>query len=418
MSQTFTSVDDQCLCTTIANAAHRVVFVAPGVSETVAKALAGAWQRLGQNNVSVILDVDPAICRLGYGSLEGLELLQKTAVSHNSMICHQPGLRIGILINDAATLVYTPTPLLIEAEIPNRPAEQSQQMDLLSSAPPPPPRPNGILLASPPTTLAADLGIGTGGVADRKIGLDRVPEAQVQALAQDLKANPPLPFDIARPVLVFNSQIEFVEFGLEKIQLQRQEIPIPSEVMGLAAKNIHGLFRLNPGDDLIAKKDELEKLKHELDKKFTRPARGFGGSLIRRVDKDEFLGEVKKLEAELEKFRTIVRAQFQAIADKNRQELISNLLPALKRSSPKDCLPFLTAKDGDARLLKWLQLQLDKPFAKVAKVADEMRVSYRFKGVTFECLKDPEFVARAQEAFPDLQLHEEFTAAPERPPQN
>jgi len=272
------------------------------------------------------------------------------------------------------------------------------------------------MLTSPPMSLADDLGIGTRGFADRQIGLDKVPEAQVQALAQDFKANPPLPFDIARPVLVFNCQIEFVEFGLEKIQLQRQEIPIPSEIMGLAAKNIHGLFRLNPGEDLIAKEDELEKLKHEIDKKFTRPARGFGGSLIRRLDKDKFLAEVKKLEVALEILRTVVRAQFQNIAKKKCQELINNLLLAIKRSPPKDCISFLNAKDGDAKLLKWLQNQLDKPFAKVAKVADEMRVTYRLKGVTFESLKAPEFIARAQEAFPDLQLHEEYTAAPEMPP--
>lgn len=49
------------------------------------------------------------------------------------------------------------------------------------------------------------------------------------------------------------------------------------------------------------------------------------------------------------------------------------------------------------------------------KVADDMRVSVGFKGVTYECLKDSEFIERAQEAFPDLQLHEEFSAAGERP---
>jgi hypothetical protein len=42
-------------------------------------------------------------------------------------------------------------------------------------------------------------------------------------------------------------------------------------------------------------------------------------------------------------------------------------------------------------------------------------MAVRFKGVTYECLKDPEFIKRAWEAFPELQLHEEFSAARENP---
>ena len=37
----------------------------------------------------------------------------------------------------------------------------------------------------------------------------------------------------------------------------------------------------------------------------------------------------------------------------------------------------------------------------------------RFKGVTYESLTNPEFIERAREAYPNLQLHEEFTAARE-----
>lgn len=416
MSRTFASVDDRYLCNLIRKATQRVVFVAPGVSDSVSKALGDAWRALGTANVSVILDVDPAICRLGYGTIEGLEALQKTATSMGSMICHQPGLRIGILICDATTLVYTPTPLLLEPGAPPPPAPSAQMELLGTKLPAQPARPNGIVLSTPPPALADDLGVGSSGVVSQQIGLDKVPEAQVKALAQDLKANPPLPFDIARPVLVFNAQIEFVEFNLEKIQLQRQEIPIPSEVMGLAAKNIHGLFRLDPGKDLVEAKEKLEKIKREIDKQYTRPSRGFGGSLIRRADKKAFLEAAANLESELTKFRQHVATVFENIAEKNKQELIANLLPAIKRTPPEACRQFMGTKDQDARLREWLLGQLYEPFAKVARGVEDMRVTYRFKGVTFECLKDPDFIARAQEAFPDLQLHEEFTAAPEKTP--
>jgi len=108
-------IDDQKLVAAISTASRQIVFAAPGVSQVVAEALAAAWKRLGIYAVSIILDVDAEVCRLGYGTIEGLQCLQSLAQSLGTMVCHQPGLRIGILVTDQNILVYTPTPLLIEA---------------------------------------------------------------------------------------------------------------------------------------------------------------------------------------------------------------------------------------------------------------------------------------------------------------
>jgi hypothetical protein len=395
--QTICRIDDKQLIEAVNNATRRLVFAAPGVSLDVAKALQVAWRKLGRDAVSVILDVDQAVCRMGCGTLEGLQLLQKTAKEMDGLLCHQPGLRVGIVVSDQTTLVYAPTPLLIEPG-----AEQ-------------PARSNGIMLASLPEKLGDELGIGPGAQAEQQIGLDKVPDEQLEALAADLKANPPLPFDISRPMLVFNSQVEFVEFNLEKVQLQRQEIPIPSKVMGLAGSNIHSLFRLDVGNELLALKEKLEQKKREIDKQFTRPMRGFGGSIIRRTNKPRFEENVKGLRTELESFRVTVRQQFRTVAESNKNKLVDLLLPALKHNPPDECRRLVARQDADECLRNWLLGELFDPFNKVAKVADDMRVTVRFKGVTYECLKDPEFIARAQEAFSDLQLHEEFLAAREKP---
>jgi hypothetical protein len=397
-NKTFCRIEDSQLIATINRTAARLVFAGPGISLPVAQALASKWRQLGRNTVSVILDVDPTVCRLGYGTLEGLEELQKAAAAIGALVCHQPGLRIGIVVSDQTTLIYTPTPLLIE--------QACQEPD----------HPNGVILSGLPGELAKELGIGPDGEAERQIGGDPVPAEKLQALAEDLKANPPVPFDISRPLMVFNSQVEFVEFNLEKIQLQRQEIPIPQNVMGLAASNIHSLFRLEVGKELLALKEKLEEKKREIEKQFTRPMRGFGGSIIRRSQKDQFLAAVTELETALESFRETVRRQFREVADSNKTKLVNTLLPALKNHPPEDCRQFAGRSDEDEKLSKWLAGELHDAFKKVAKVADDMRVTVRFKGVTYECLKNPEFIERAREAFPNLQLHEEFTAARETTP--
>ncbi|WCJ60915.1 hypothetical protein NXS98_07285 [Fontisphaera persica] len=75
--------------------------------------------------------------------------------------------------------------------------------------------------------MANDLGIGSKGVEEQKVGLDHVSEDKVRKVADDLAVNPPLAFDLARQVRVFNCQVEFVESPPGKIQLQRQEVKIP-----------------------------------------------------------------------------------------------------------------------------------------------------------------------------------------------
>jgi len=179
------------------------------------------------------------------------------------------------------------------------------------------------------------------------------------------------------------------------------------------ASNIHSLFRLEVGKELLALKEKLEEKKRAIDKEFTRPMRGFGGSIIQRADKPSFEKAVKKLSTELNDFRGTVRQQFREVADRNKAKLVGLLLPALKNHPPEECRQFVGHPDADERLRKWLAGELHDAFNKVSQVADDMRVTVRFKGVTYECLKNPEFIERARAAFPNLQLHEEFTAARE-----
>jgi hypothetical protein len=60
-------------------ARRRLVVVAPGLSESVAKAIVKKWHELGRDAVLVVLDLDPEVCRLGLGDLSALQILQETS---------------------------------------------------------------------------------------------------------------------------------------------------------------------------------------------------------------------------------------------------------------------------------------------------------------------------------------------------
>ena len=263
--------DDSRLISLIDAAQERVVFVAPGASEPVAQALAQKWLQLGPQAVQVVLDVDPEVCRLGYGTLEGLKLLRECASSMQNLVCHHPGIRIGLLIADETTLVYSPTPLLIEAGSTS------------------PERPNAILLNTPPAEVLRDMGMGEEGEASRVIGLDGVESAVVQKVEADLAANPPLKFDLARTVRVLQAKLQFAELEMTGIYISRKRVKIPSNLIGLAhspdvERQFHAHFNLvseaklevEVDDDHVLTEESLRKAKEAIVRDFIIQLTGYG----------------------------------------------------------------------------------------------------------------------------------------------
>ena len=57
------SITEQDLIDAIHAARQRVVYVAPGIWPEVAHSLVNAWNQLGAERVTVILDIDAEICR-------------------------------------------------------------------------------------------------------------------------------------------------------------------------------------------------------------------------------------------------------------------------------------------------------------------------------------------------------------------
>ena len=160
----------------LGSAQRRWLYMAPGVTIPIAEAVDSAWKRMGPASGSVILDVDPEVYRLGYGTVE-------VASHHGTLICrHQEGVRIGLLISDDHTLIFSPTPLLIETG--------SSRVD----------HPNAIELVSVPEAVARDVGLGPQGAEEQLVGLDSATAAEIEQTQEDLTKNPPVKFDIARKV--------------------------------------------------------------------------------------------------------------------------------------------------------------------------------------------------------------------------
>ncbi len=387
----------------IQKARTHIVFLAPGIDEATAAALAVAWQDLGPEGVTVILDIDPEVMRLGYGTEKGLDEIQKAAAACNQAICHQPGVRICVVVADDTSLIFSPTPLLIEGG--------STQ----------PNRPNGIALKATPKALGDELGIGEEGHVKREIGMNVVKAEKIEAVKKDLHDNPPLKFDVAQKERIFNAKLEFVEFELEGCMVSRHTVTIPPELVGMAKMDaktrnkLRSSFRLLEDTDVLdAKKKISEKALREqrnrIGRKYLCPIQGFGTVML-RTNKESFEKEVEGLREMVVAFQAALRAKLTTLFDENAKRLTKALLPAVAKNPPDEWTCFLgpkpEKKDIEQRLLETLLQAFGDPEALIKA----MRVNLVFKGITYGTLYDEKFRKAATDAFPQVTLHEEYDAA-------
>jgi hypothetical protein len=413
-SQCVTTVDDDFLIGAVGAAQRRIVFMAPGASKGVANALAKAWVRLGGNAVSVILDVDAEVCRMGYGDVAGLKILQEVASKLGQTLCHEKGSRIGLLIIDDGTVVYSPTPLLIEAQ----PASgvRSGQQPIIHDRP----RPNAVVLGQVPSQLADELGVGSKGAVGRSLGLDAVKSAEVNDVQADLDRNPPLKFDVARYERVFNARIEFVELEVQGCSVSRHTASIPSDLIGLAddteaANRLRSVFKVISENDTVDAEGKLSEAALKAERKritdeFLISLPNFG-TVILRKNRPEFEKEIEQLKEKVAAFGEGLKGRLAELIETNVAKLVTTLLPKVLKAPPAKWKKLLGASPSEQQCRIQLTQDLRAAFGSAEELIKEMKVSFLFKGVTYQTLTDSAFRSLVEQKLPGLELMHEYDAA-------
>lgn len=393
VSEGFTVATDGVVCDLVREARERLVLVAPALTPGVADALVSRLDALDRRAVTIVLDSDPEVYRLGYGTLSACESVTAAAQARGIAIRQQPGIRIGLVISDARTLIFTPVPALVEAG-PNTHGQA-----------------NAIRLDTPPRAVEADLGLRD---EPARVGSRLMTPDDVEEVKRDLTANPPQKFDLARMVRTFNAYIEFVELEVRGTEVARHLVTIPTHLMAVVPartrKNLRTSCRVVGEDDAISG-DKIARERRLHTRRFLKVIPGYG-TAIRRKDRDEFDKAVKRLQASVEAFGEKVQAKLHEQIERSIKELERSLLPALVRRPPEDWIP-MTGESPDKDTIKdLLNFELRAAFGTAAEMTRQMSVTCRFKGVTYELLTDPDFVEKARAAFPDLPgLHDEKVAA-------
>ena len=401
---TFQEVNDASLIELISKAQRRVIFVAPGVHTAVAEELGKRFAEIDQLQVTVVIDPDEDVCRIGYGDAKGLALLSDYATRQSFALMAQPGLRIGVLLVDDVTLVWSPTPRSIERPplgVATTPTEGS---------------PNGLLLGPNPIEQLA-YAVSAAGTEtlplDAEIGIKVVTNDKVQETLNRLTKNPPIPVDLARITRVFSTKLQFAELTVKGANFSKRELKISNNHMnsdmGEQLREIvesklrtFGALRdeevempaFSNGEEVfdsnrnrkVEKITEasLQRQRSELERRYLFNISGFG-RLIAKEDKQDLQRAVSAYETQLKAHSVGIRKRLSEHAEKFTNELIDTIIARSGRSDNKV---------NRAQLHGEIKKGLDQ----TKDVVPEVKLV--FKDVTFEQTKDEAFRDKVGKALP------------------
>ncbi|CAI06260.1 hypothetical protein ebA265 [Aromatoleum aromaticum EbN1] len=436
-ASTFTVVNDEVLCSAIAGTSSTLVYVAPGITKPVVEALAASLDSQPNLVATVIVDLDPEVYRLGYGTEEGLRALQALVSRQHLELRQQEGLRIGLLITDGQTMLYSPTPLLIEA------GSTSSN------------KPNAVVIrAGSDSTAALMQACAVPGHENEatpnlaEVGRTAATPVAVDASLKALKEIPPKRFDVARIERVFESKIQFVELELTGYRLSTKKVTIPNDLLvgedAALKERLKNSFTLLQGEQMLKieipdfdanleqvtgedgkpktvtwSEAELEKQRKALYDDFLINVPRFG-QVIMRNRRPDFDARLMRLRKQIEAFKSAVEQTIGESISNAIADLAKTLSPRVKEKLPARYAKFLTTNDPtDEDLLCLITNDLDRTFGGIKGLFNpELRCV--FKDVTYESIQDKNFRNQLSEAMRKeggehlaRQLFSEHDAAPE-----
>ena len=447
-SVVFCSTSDGELVRLIDEAQRRLIVVSPALTEPVATALLAKIENARPTEcdrvrdpiqITVVLDDSPEAYRLGYGEAAANHLKRFREAADQGSIRFQvePGVRIGVVISDENSLVFAPTPQLVEAP-PTASMARANAIQISG------PEADRLARASgwaPPTDHPPGRDHGSeSGVPTPppppEIGLKPFTSDAASNVARDLENNPPEPFDLSRRVRVFSSKVKYVEIKVSNAKIDAKKVSLPTELLGIAnadlKERIGGELR-PPAELLKLFPVEIEMANGERERKdvdskwfdaerrriareYTFVVPGYG-RLIYTTRWPDFKAETGRLRRNLKAYHTELAKTADTSKAVLETRLVDEFLANLKRNPPKH----LTRHRGggvpsDDDLRWYLGHEIRRVVSKMLTIArPEVRVVR--KNVAPESVREPGFMAGLEKRLPPGEIESLFTshdAAPSR----
>jgi len=254
------------------------------------------------------------------------------------------------------------------------------------------------------------------------VGSTKISEHQFDEVKAGLKQAPPVRFDLARQVRVFEPYLQYVELHLTGAAIQKHKLAIPASIQKLGgSKDIEN--RLRTTFDLIEKGSKLsskplEDALNEIRKNFTPSLGRDHGRVVLKAAKPRLTQRLDEFRVKLKAHQESVEKDLQKHLDASRQQIVEYYIQRVVDSPPDALLgQLLSGVPSEEDATRWLSAELDRVFPKAANLVSEMKLDERYKDVTFETLNQDDFLESVKAAFPAVdwdKAYSEFKAAGEQ----
>jgi len=413
----FCSLSSQSIAGLIRSARQAVCYAAPGIQSDIAQAMVETGGRLGPEMLTVCLDFDERVMRMGYGEIGAVQLLRNADVNVRSA----PGLRTALVIVDDTGFIFTPTALYLEAEPTGGAAPNAIRMSGEQVA-------EALARLSP---AAKAIAVAQAKTPEEKrriealpvdVGSAQIDDEQFAEVGIGLEEVPPVRFDLARQVRVFEPYLQYVELSLTGAAIQRHRLAIPPIIQKLgSSKDLENRLRttfelIEKGSKLSSK--PLEDALNDIRKNFTPSLGKDHGRVVLKAAKPHLVERLAAFRAKLAKHQADVAAELQKHLDESRKQIVDYYLPRVLETPPDALLgQLLSGKPSEELARRWVDVELNRVFPNAESVIQEMKLDERFKDVTFETLNRDDFLESVKAAFPRIdwdKAYDEFRAAGER----
>lgn len=400
----------------IRKAEGSVCYAGPGIQLGPALAMFEIAKRIGPELLTVSLDFDDRVMRMGYGDIAAVKLLRDAGI----VINHSPGLRSALVIVDGDGYTFTPTPLYLEAETASNAARNalhlsSDQVDEALARLSPAAKAIAIAQTKDPAEKSRIANLPLD------VGATQLNEVQFVEVDASLKEAPPVKFDVARQVRVFEPYLQYVELSLTGAAIQRHRLAIPASIQKLGeSKDLEG--RLRTTFDLIEKGGKLsskplEDTLNEIRKNFTPSLGKDHGRVVLKAAKPVLMERLNEFREKLEEHQNKVGKVLQKHLDDSRKAIINHYVDIVVKSPPDNLLgQSLSGKPTKKGARQWLNAELDRVFPNAESLINKMTLEERYKDVTFETLNRDDFLDSVKEAFRQIdwdKAYQDFLAAGE-----
>lgn len=416
MSALFCDLNSRQMALYIRQSERRVLYVAPGIQFQVAQALVQRVKEIRGFEVLVSVDFDEKTLRMGYGSLEAVEFLRASGID----VVQSPGFRSGVLIVDEVGWVFTPTPLYLEAEpqseeTPNAIRLTEGQIHELS------------LRLSERTRLK--LLMNAKNEEERTVinhlhqetGIEPISEEKFNEVEQEIKEAPPVKFDVARQVRVFESYLQYVELSLNGAAIQRNRFQIPDSLQYASSdEEIQG--KLKTTFELISKESKLSSKKLEdalnkIRKELTRSLGKEHGRVILKSAKKVFQKELEVFLEKINAHQKDVEEGLNEQLEHSKKLVVDYYLPLVKGNPPRSLIGAgIDVEDSDS-IRKWIERQVEEAMPTAKSLIQRMELKVTYKDVTYETLNQKDFLHKIKVAYEDMdwdKVYDEYLAAGEK----